>query len=217
MDMIWHKEYLEIILIWHYYDHNTSWSEHPEKSVGLVIRSCFVYLIGEVNNIPIMRFRTRDSRKFEFAGNSKRMHCGIFFNKHYFIYLSHPILTIRAPCTPLPLILAAYSLRSIDLSHSITLWLVHSVGSCVGADVLLACESDDKLGRLFNADRLKLCLRKTSMPLLILWWCRAFVIFMYKRSSCKQPISINNKKQSMDGWNPSIILHDHVRCIATIT
>ena len=181
MDMIWHKEYLEIILIWYFYDHDTSWSEPPEKSVAFVIQSCCVYLIGHVNNIPIMRFRTRNSRKFEFAGN----------------YQLHQILTIRAPCTPLPRILAAYSLRSIDLSHSITLWLVHSVGSCVGADVLLACESDDKLGRLFNADRLKLCLRKTSMPLLILWWCKAFVIFMYKRSSCKQWMSNNNQIQSM--------------------
>lgn len=34
-------------------------------------------------------------------------------------------LTIKPPCTPLPLRLGAYSARSTERSHSITLWLVH--------------------------------------------------------------------------------------------
>lgn len=34
-------------------------------------------------------------------------------------------LTMRAPCTPLPRRFGAYSARSTDLSHSITLWLDH--------------------------------------------------------------------------------------------
>lgn len=32
---------------------------------------------------------------------------------------------MRPPCTPLPLRLGAYSAKSTDLSHSITLWLDH--------------------------------------------------------------------------------------------
>lgn len=47
-------------------------------------------------------------------------------------------LTIKPPCTPLPLRLGAYSARSTDRSHSITLWLVHCE---ISAGVMLFCDT----------------------------------------------------------------------------
>lgn len=43
--------------------------------------------------------------------------------------VSQYLLTMTAPWTPLPLKFGAYSDRSIVLSHSITLWLVHKTTS----------------------------------------------------------------------------------------
>lgn len=45
-------------------------------------------------------------------------------------------LTISPPWTPLPLRLGAYSARSTERSHSITLWLVHWE---ISAGVTLLC------------------------------------------------------------------------------
>ena len=42
---------------------------------------------------------------------------------------NHGKLTIKAPCTPLPLKFGAYSDRSIVRNHSMTLWFVHKTTS----------------------------------------------------------------------------------------
>ena len=99
----------------------------PSSSYNLSLRSLFCLFLSDCSR-PVTLYLTlslwlRWAKKDLLSLFCECADMGILYGRN------PGKLTIKAPCTPLPLKFGAYSDRSIVRNHSMTLWFVHKTTS----------------------------------------------------------------------------------------